>query len=91
MIEIGNSKELYLAEKIRELIAVGASIAGNCMPCLRYHFAEAIKQGCTVGEIEEAVELAKRVKDRPIADIYKLSEELLRKEKDKGATSNAGI
>jgi AhpD family alkylhydroperoxidase len=91
MIEINGQNNTILDGKTSELIAVGASIAGNCMPCLRYHFAEAIKHGCTLDEIAEAVELAKRVKERPIADIYKLSEELLKKEKEKGEKSNAGV
>lgn len=77
--------------KTKELIAIGASIAGNCMPCLRYHFAEAVKAGCSLDEIVEAAQLAKRVKERPIADIYKLSEELLRKEREKGEAGNAGV
>lgn len=77
--------------KTKELIAIGASIAGNCMPCLRYHFAEAVKAGCSLDEIVEAAQLAKRVKERPIADIYKLSEELLRKEREKGEADNAGV
>ncbi|HOT47394.1 MAG TPA: carboxymuconolactone decarboxylase family protein [Spirochaetota bacterium] len=80
-----------LNERTRELIAVGASIAGNCMPCLRYHFAEALKQGCSLEEINEAMQLARQVKERPLNDIYKLSEELMKKEKDKGANNNAGI
>ena len=91
MIEFGNAKEAALDGKTRELIAVGASIAGNCIPCLRYHFAESTKQGCTLDEIAEAMELAKRVKERPISDIYKLSEELLKKEKEKGDKENAGV
>jgi AhpD family alkylhydroperoxidase len=91
MIEINGQNNTILDGKTRELIAVGASIAGNCMPCFRYHFAEAIQQGCTLDEIAEAVELAKRVKERPIADIYKLSEELLKKEKEKGEKTNAGV
>ncbi len=81
MIQVGTQNNYILDSKTRELIALGASIAGNCMPCLRYHFAEAVKAGCSLDEIAEAAELAKRVKERPISDIYKLSEELLKKEK----------
>ncbi|MEW6527427.1 MAG: carboxymuconolactone decarboxylase family protein [Spirochaetota bacterium] len=91
MISIGVQNDSILNDKTRELIAIGASIAGNCMPCLRYHFAEALKAGCSLGEIAEAVELAKRVKERPIADIYKLSEELLKKEREKGEAGNASV
>lgn len=69
--------------KTSELIAIGASIGGNCMPCLRYHFAEAIKNGCTIQEIEEAVKLGKMVKERPINDIYKLADDLISREKER--------
>ncbi len=91
MIQIDKENKGILDDKTRELIALGASIAGNCMPCLRYHFAEAVKAGCSFDEIAEAAELAKRVKERPIADIYNLSEELLKKEHEKGEARNAGI
>lgn len=68
--------------KTTELIAIGASIGGNCLPCLRYHFAEAIKNGCTIQEIEEAVKIGKMVKERPINDIYKLADDLINREKE---------
>jgi len=72
-----------LDTKIAELIAIGASIGGNCLPCLRYHFAEAVKNGCTIQEIEEAIKLGKMVKERPINDIYKLADDLITKEKER--------
>ncbi|MCL5027385.1 MAG: carboxymuconolactone decarboxylase family protein [Bacteroidetes bacterium] len=72
-----------LEPKIAELIAIGASIGGNCLPCLRFHFAEAIKNGCTIQEIEEAIKLGKMVKERPINDIYKIAEDLIRREKER--------
>ena len=74
---------LILPPKTSELIAIGASIGGNCLPCLRYHFAEAIKNGCTIEEIEEAIKLGKMVKERPINDIYKLADDLITREKEK--------
>ena len=69
--------------KIAELIAIGASIGGNCLPCLRYHFAEAIKLGVSINEIQEAVKIGKAVKERPINDIYKLADDLIRREKER--------
>ncbi len=71
-----------LDPKITELIALGSSIAGNCLPCLRYHFAEAVKNGCAVEEIEEAVRIGKMVKERPINDIYKLADDLINRTKE---------
>ena len=73
----------HLEPKITELIAIGASIGGNCLTCLRFHFAEAIKLGVSIDEIQEAVKIGKAVKERPINDIYKLAEDLISREKEK--------
>lgn len=70
-------KKRLLDPRVRELIALGASIAGNCLPCLRYHFNEARKIGLSSSEIAEAIELAKRVKQRPIDEVAHLAENLL--------------
>ena len=70
-----------LEPRMRELIAIGASIGSNCLPCLQYHFAEAIKAGCTLEDITEAIALSKKVKERPVKDIYDLADELLQRER----------
>lgn len=70
-----------LSVRQRELIAVGASVAGNCLSCLRYSFAKAVKAGCTLEEISKALEIAKIVKERPITDIYHLADEFLQRER----------
>lgn len=72
-----------LDPKVTELIAIGTSIGGGCMPCLRYHIAEAIRLGVSIDEIEEAIKLGKMTKERAINDIYKLAEDLINKEKEK--------
>jgi AhpD family alkylhydroperoxidase len=28
-------------EKLKEMIAIGASVTVNCIPCIRYHFDKA--------------------------------------------------
>ena len=70
-------KAQSLDERTRELVAVGASVAANCLPCLRYHAGQAEKLGLSRLEIGEAVELARRVKSRPAADMDQLIESLL--------------
>jgi len=77
------TSNVNLEPGVRELIAIGASIGGNCMPCLRYHFAEAIKADCSVEEIEEAIKIGKLVKERPINDIYQVAVDLISREKEK--------
>ena len=64
-------------EKTKELIAVGAAVAGNCIPCLEWHYKKCIELGIPKEEIEEAIELAKIVKNVPIKKINKLAQTLL--------------
>jgi len=44
-------------EKTKELIAVGASVAGHCQPCLSYHIGKAKDLGIDEAEIREAMDL----------------------------------
>ena len=66
-------------EKTKELIAVGAAIAGNCIPCLDWHYKKCIELGIPKDEIKEAIELSKMIKDVPIKKINELAGELLSK------------
>ncbi len=54
----------------RELIAIGASIGGDCLPFLRYRFAEAIKA----------------VNQRPTNDVFRLADDLLSRELNRERT-----
>jgi AhpD family alkylhydroperoxidase len=58
------------------LVAIGAAIAANCEPCLRYHTGQAGKLGVSIGDIARAVELAARVKDAPHRNIMRLAARL---------------
>ncbi len=49
----------------RELVALGASLASNCIPCVTYHRAEASKFGLSAAQIAEAIELADKVRQVP--------------------------
>ncbi len=53
---------MAMDERIRELIAVGASITANCQPCLKYHTDKALESGADPGDVAEAVEMGKRVR-----------------------------
>lgn len=54
---------MTLDDRIKELIAVGASVTANCYkPCLEYHVAKARESGASEEEIEEAVNIAKEVR-----------------------------
>ncbi len=51
-----------LDNRIKELIAVGASVTANCQPCLQYHVGQSLENGADENEIAEAVEVAKMVR-----------------------------
>ena len=48
--------------KIKELIAIGASVTANCVPCLRVHLQQARKAGATPDEIQKAVGVGRMVR-----------------------------
>ena len=49
----------------RELVALGAAIASNCVPCVEYHVPAAREAGLSDEQIEEAVRFAERVRRVP--------------------------
>ncbi len=51
-----------LDNRIKELIAVGASVTANCQPCLQYHVGQALAHEADEKEIMEALEVAKMVR-----------------------------
>lgn len=61
---------------VAELVAIGAAIAANCEPCLRYHEGEARKLGVSASDVARSVELAAKVKDAPHRNIMRLAARL---------------
>lgn len=49
-------------DRIKELSAVGVSIAANCQACLEYHTREARESGADTQEIMDAIEVRKMVR-----------------------------
>ncbi len=47
---------MELDERIRELVAIGASITANCQPCLRSHVEKAVSCGARPEEVAAAIE-----------------------------------
>lgn len=54
-----------LNSRERELVALGAALASNCIPCIEFHIPAAQKAGLTDAEIAEAIELADKIKRVP--------------------------
>lgn len=62
---------MRLDEKIRELVAIGASVTANCQPCLQYHVGKALESGADEHEIAEAIETGKTVRKGAAAKMDK--------------------
>ncbi len=72
-----NKKKSLLTPKEQEMIAIAASVSGNCLRSLRLHFQQAMDKGITLDEIEEVVDIARSIKERPINDIYEVAINLM--------------
>ena len=48
--------------KTRELIAIGASVTANCVPCFKFHFSKAREESAGDEEIREAIRVGRMVR-----------------------------
>jgi len=67
---------MALSEKEKELVAIGASIGGNCIPCLQYHYKKCKELGYGEEEMRDAIDMAKMVKEVPNKKIYETADKL---------------
>ena len=51
-----------LQDKIENLIAIGAAMAANCIPCYEHLYKKAINSGNTIAEIKRASDIGGQVK-----------------------------
>ena len=68
---------MKLNEKMRELVAVGASITANCQPCLQLHVEKALGAGARPGEVAAAIEVGNRVRKGAAAKMEAFSSRVL--------------
>lgn len=54
-----------LNAKERELVAIGAAIASNCIPCMEFHIPAAREAGLSDEQILFAIKIAEAVKKVP--------------------------
>lgn len=67
---------MELSEKVKELVAVGASITANCQPCLQYHSEKAQANGADSEEVKAAIEVGKQVRKGASAKMDQFSSSL---------------
>ncbi|OHB73046.1 MAG: hypothetical protein A2Z25_06685 [Planctomycetes bacterium RBG_16_55_9] len=65
-----------LDARIKELIAVGASVAANCHPCVKYHIGKARDMKVAEDDIQQALDVGKMVRKGAASQMDKLLEEL---------------
>ncbi len=63
-------------KKTLELIAVGASVAACCVPCLEYHVKAAREAGASHAELATAVKMGKKVRQVPMDKVDEKAVEL---------------
>ena len=66
-----------LDERMKELIAIGASIGAHCQPCLKYHVNKAKVLGIDADLIRAAMDLGHEVEKGSMAAMRKFAREVL--------------
>lgn len=61
----------------RELVALGAAMGSNCIPCIEHHIPEARKSGLTDSQIAEAIRLADTVRQVPARKVLDTARRML--------------
>jgi AhpD family alkylhydroperoxidase len=73
----GTAPKTIYTGAVAELVAIGASIAANCEPCFKFHFAMARKLGVSHEDMLLAVSTAQGVKDAPARSVLSLAKRVL--------------
>lgn len=69
-------------ERIKELVAIGASVAAHCKPCLDWHVRKARELGVDEESIHAAVETGHMVEKGAMNFMKQFSAEILGKASD---------
>ncbi len=69
-----NKKQDGLDSRVTELVAIGASVAGHCQPCLAYHVAKARELGIDDAHIRAAIDVGHMVEKGAMSAMRRFSE-----------------
>ena len=78
-----------LESRERELVALGAAMGSNCVPCIEYHVPKAREAGLADNQIREAIRLADKVRKVPARKVLDTALHLLSDEADTPADSDS--
>jgi 4-carboxymuconolactone decarboxylase len=59
----------YLTAQQHALVAIGAALASNCIPCIKYHVKKGLRAGLAAGLIAEAIGVAETVRRVPAGNV----------------------
>jgi 4-carboxymuconolactone decarboxylase len=83
-----------LTSRDRELVALGAAMGSNCVPCIEYHIAESKKIGLTEPEIHAVIQHADKIRQVPAKKVLQTALSLLPsvsgKTEDAGSSQECG-
>jgi AhpD family alkylhydroperoxidase len=58
--------------KTKELIAIGASVSANCIPCIKYHVDKGRKLGLDTAAIQDAMAVGQMVRKGAAGEMDKV-------------------
>ncbi|NIP28391.1 MAG: carboxymuconolactone decarboxylase family protein [Phycisphaerae bacterium] len=64
--------------KVKELVAISASVSVNCHPCFKFHVNKALENGVSENEIQEAVSIGIMVRKGVADEMDKLISALIK-------------
>lgn len=60
-----------LTDRERELVALGAALASNCVPCIEQHIRKARETGLSDAQVLDAIHLADKIRQVPVRNVFK--------------------
>ena len=68
---------MALDQRDKELAAIGASVGCNCRPCVEHHLSAGREAGLSEAELDDAVAVARAVRDEGIELLARVIDRLL--------------
>ncbi len=79
-----------LTPRDRELVALGAALGSNCVPCVEYHIPEARKAGLSDDAIRAAIHHADKIRQVPARKTLQAALSKLEAAKDEAGSPGTG-
>lgn len=64
-VDIGSASPSLFTYEVKELVAIGAAVAGNCEKCFEHHYKKAKQLGISEEDMLKAATLGRTIKEMP--------------------------